>query len=470
MKKLVILLSIFLVNQFAFAQKGHEIKGKIKGAVDGTTVYLAHYFGATQYIKKDSAVAKNGELLFKGTEPIPGGMYLLVLSRDRYYEMVLNEQNFSFESDTADFVENFKTTSTENGLFYELQRFIKSKSTEANTIQQMAKLRGDQMQDLMARKRLAEISKEIATYKADFVKKNEKTLVAKFINVTIEPELPKVLPLNAQGKPDSSWLFYRYKENFFKNIDFTDDNMVRTPFLQKSIDRYMKELTLQSPDSVIKEADFILAKAEPNKEIFRYCLWYITSQYENSNIVGLEPVFIHLADKYYLSGKANWLDSAATAKFQQRINTMRPLLPGLVFPELIGSDSLGREININKLKSKYTVVVFYADDCGHCKDAAPKLVEFYKTAKEKGIEVVLVDVLRNEAEWRKYIGTYKVGKMVNIWEPKMQIDFKERYDAYTTPTTYVLDENKKIIGKKLPVEELGKYIDFVEKRNAALKN
>jgi thiol-disulfide isomerase/thioredoxin len=389
---------------------------------------------------------------------------LVVLSKDRYYEMVINEQNFTFESDTADFVGNFKTTSKENKLFYELQNFIKEKSREATAIQQTAKLRNDNVQTQISQKKIENIQKEIIDYKNSFLKVNNKTLVGTFIKATTEPELPTILPKRPDGRPDSSWLFYRYKERFFNNIDFSKDAITRTPFLQKSIDRYMQELTVQSPDSVIKEADFILNKAQANAEVFRYCLWYITSQYENSKIVGIDPVFIHLADKYYLSGKATWLDSAMLANFRSRVKILRPLQTGLVFPEFIGSDSTGREIKISDSKAKYTVVIFYADNCGHCKTEAPLAAKYYQKAKEQGVEIFMIDVLYNEKDWKNFINEFKVNDMVNLWDPKTRYIFKDDFDVYSTPTTYVLDENKRILGKRVPVEELGRYIEFQENR------
>ena len=49
------------------------------------------------------------------------------------------------------------------------------------------------------------------------------------------------------------------------DFDFSDERFVRTPFLQSKIERYIKELTVQVPDSLIKEADFMVNKAIAGK-------------------------------------------------------------------------------------------------------------------------------------------------------------------------------------------------------------
>ena len=43
-------------------------------------------------------------------------------------------------------------------------------------------------------------------------------------------------------------------------------------------------------------------------------------------------------------------------------------------------------------------------------------------------------------------------------------DFKNTFDVYSTPVIYVLDKNKKIIGKKIPIENLKDFIEFHENK------
>jgi len=47
---------------------------------------------------------------------------------------------------------------------------------------------------------------------------------------------------------------------------------------------------------------------------------------------------------------------------------------------------------------------------------------------------------------------------INVWDPKHTSRFKIKYDARKTPGVYLLDKDKKIIGKKMTVKQLKEII------------
>ena len=46
----------------------------------------------------------------------------------------------------------------------------------------------------------------------------------------------------------------------------------------------------------------------------------------------------------------------------------------------------------------------------------------------------------------------------NLADPYFRSNFRKEYNVVTTPTIYVLDRNKKIIAKKLGVEQIPGFI------------
>jgi len=48
--------------------------------------------------------------------------------------------------------------------------------------------------------------------------------------------------------------------------------------------------------------------------------------------------------------------------------------------------------------------------------------------------------------------------------------YQDLYDSQTTPTIYILDDKKKIIGKKLPVDKLEEFFVNYEKFHAKAVN
>ncbi len=466
--KIGLLLAILFFTKVGFSQNNaYDIKVKLANGPTEKYIHLAHFFGYNQYIKVDSAKLENGYYHFKGEEPLKGGVYLIVLSPAKYYDFAFSgdEKAFTIEADTADFVGTVKVTgSKENELLFGYRRYLKEKSDEAAAISKMAALQDDPTAKEMNRTKMLNLQKEVMQYMKDFVANNKGTFAAKIIQANFEPEVPKEVPLKADGTKDSTFAFRYYKGHYWDNIDFSDDRLLRSPFIQTKLEKYFKDLVYQVQDSVNHDADLVISLSKANPDVYRYVLWWVTNKYENSEIVGLDGVFVHLAEDYYLKD-ADWLDSTQRAKFQERVSILKPLRSGEVFPSLIVADTLGRETSIMMSKGKYTIVYFYSPDCGHCKDAAPKLVEFYEKNKDKGIEVYNIAVDYEVDKIKNFIKKYDTGAMKNLWDSKGRYYFKNNFDVYSTPTSYILNSEKRIIGKRIPIEEFNRFIEFYEKQH-----
>ena len=157
------------------------------------------------------------------------------------------------------------------------------------------------------------------------------------------------------------------------------------------------------------------------------------------------------------------MDSTQRAKFKERVDILKPLQTGLVFPTLSVYDSLGREYSPMQSKTKYTVVYFYDPDCGHCKESAPKLMEFHNANKAK-VTVYNVSVGYDKKKMSNFIHAYKTAPLINVWDAKGKYYFRNNFDVYSTPTNYILDKDKKIIARRIPVEKLEDFINFYERQ------
>ena len=122
-------------NQNLFIKKtnGYNISGNIKNLSD-TSLMLAYYFAGKQY-SVDTAYSKNGKFVFSGEKPLDGGMYLIVLPNQKYFDIIITEQDISFSSDLNDLISNMKfDKSKENTPFYEYLNFITNKQKEVSPL------------------------------------------------------------------------------------------------------------------------------------------------------------------------------------------------------------------------------------------------------------------------------------------------------------------------------------------------
>lgn len=464
--RIATVITLFSLAAHAQTPEGHRISARIQGLKD-TTLYLAHFYGPTQYIPRDTArVDGSGNLVFDGPKALPGGLYMVVGGGRPLLELVIGEQNFSFETDTANFIGKMKVTgSRENEAFYTYQQFLNERFSAMRGIQARSQPGGDAAARQAAQTQMAALQKEVMEYRKAFLAKNEGLLTVKFLKAMAEPEVPKA-PTLPNGRPDSAFVFNYYKNHFFDGFDFSDERMVRTPFLQQKLDRFIKDLTVQTSDSLIKSGDFVVQKAKANKDVLSYTIWYLTSQYEQPKVVGTDGFYVHMVEKYWLTGVMPIQDTASLRSLRERVTVIKPLLPGKTLPNLSLQDTLGRYRALHDIKAPYTVVYFYDPECGHCRESAPKLKQFYDTFKAKGIQVYLIAIDKEPTKWKNFIREFKLQNLTNVYGPSSQtpINFRQRYDVYSTPTVYVLDQNKKILARHLPVEDLGGYIDYLQRK------
>jgi len=460
MRLKTILLFILFSSTFLNAQKqGYDIKLNIKG-ISNATVQLAYYFGDKQYIKDSASVDTKGNVNFKGDENLPGGIYIAVMPSKNYFEFIVDkEQRFSMETDTANFIKNMKIKgSKDNELFYTYLNSMSEKGKEMERLKKeidAAKGNTSLIEKLKAEQE--KIDKEVKSYKIDFINKNRDRFLAKVFLCTYEPEIPEA-PLLENGKTDSLFVFKYYKQHFLDSIDFKDDRLLRSPVFANRVRTYIERLTPQIPDSINKAADFMISLTDRKGEIFKYLVYTITNIYEKSKIMGMDAVFVHMAQKYYLSGAAYWVEDHQLEKIAERVNNLKDNLIGNKAVNLKLFNQNFTPVELYGVNKEFTIVYFWDPSCGHCKKVTPKLAEFYKEKKDiYNLEVFAVYSEADTAEWLGYLRTNEYN-WINAADLLWKTNFKQHYDIYATPVIYILDRNKKIIAKRIDVEQLDDFL------------
>lgn len=451
--------------------KPYQISGQIKGLRDSSMVLAHWYRSGTQYIPKDTAkMDAEGRFVFEGKKALPQGLYLVLTPKQRYMEFIVDDdQTFSFVTDTASFIKAMKVTGQkESEKFYEYQQALAKLYDEAQAIELQKKLRNDPVSSAMFQKQQADLGKRAEQIRLDFTKANKGMFAAKLLEASAEPTIPEA-PKASNGRPDSIWVFNYYKAHYWDGFDLTDERFLLTPIYQRKLERYIKELTVQQTDSLTKEADFLAAKTKGNKEMNLYTIYWITSEYERPKILGTDGVFIHMAEKYYLTGQMPMSDSTALNKIREKVQTQKPLLIGKILPPLVVSDTLQRPINYAGIKADYLVVFLYDVDCGHCRKAVPELKKYTDTVKDKSVQVLAIPVGNTSPDnWKKFIREFKIQDWLNGYDYTFRTDFRHQYDVFTTPTVYVLDKDRRIIARPpIPAEQVGDFLEFYKRQQAA---
>jgi thiol-disulfide isomerase/thioredoxin len=201
-----------------------------------------------------------------------------------------------------------------------------------------------------------------------------------------------------------------------------------------------------------------VGKTQGSDETFQYVVRYLLNHYQKSNIMGMDEVFVHMAEKYYLSGKADWVDSTTLAKMRDRVSKIKPNIIGKKAPELKVINTSGEHTSLHDVESKYTLVYFWEPTCSHCKKLTPKIYDLYQDYSRDQLEVFAVYTQTDRQEWLKYLNN-KGLDWINTYDPKYLSNFRQKYDVYSTPTVYLLDKDKTIVAKRLGFESLKKMLE-----------
>jgi thiol-disulfide isomerase/thioredoxin len=507
MKKFILSLASAALLSSTAKSQAYDIKINFKGCKD-TMAYLVKYIFDQQYIADTCKKIKNGVIEFKGKKELDKGVYTLVSdAKSIYFDFFINEnQKFTINTDAADIVNDLKVTGNkENEMFFSYIRYITNKNQDFNKIREQTKGKSKEDSAKFMNEKIKQLNDEVKKYDADFMIKSKGTFVYDVMNLKTEKE-PTEIPKAKNGRPDSVYQYYYYKNHYFDGINFKDERIVRTPFFDDRVKKYFDNVILMHPDTIIREIDKILAKCDENNLIYNLLIGYFTYKYEQSKIMGFDKVFVHVADKYIISGKAKNVYTDETVKnIKERVDIMRNLLLDAKVSELYMIDTTyGKQVrkmgfdtastsksitdlyykNIDRLTpmfktlyqvtAKYTVLVFWAVDCGHCQTEIPKLSEDLKALKGSVDYKVFAVQTKDELydNWRKFIIEKKLTDFIHVYDPVHLNNLKERFDIYSTPVIYILDKDKKIKAKRLGAEqvvEMLKTLDNIDKENAKIK-
>ena len=227
----------------------------------------------------------------------------------------------------------------------------------------------------------------------------------------------------------------------------------------------------------------LITKARKDPDVFRYVLVTLFNYYASSQIMGMDKVFYHIAEKYYVP-EATWSTKDFIDKLKVQIKEKKPLLIGNIAPDIqlvdvpaqhfaqAADDTAARKnpyvgsfFNLSDVKAKYTILFFWDTDCGHCQKAMPVLHDVYERLKDKDVKVVAVHILggvEGKEKWVKYINEHNYLDWVNAWNP-YDYSYKEKYDVKTTPVLFLLDEKKKIIAKQISPEQTEDILKYLLK-------
>ena len=462
MQKYFTLLLLF-ISGFAAGQD-FELKITLDSA-SNQEVYLAHYFLDNVYLDDSVKLDAGGTGVFARDTLLPQGLYKIYKDGENHFDFLLGaDQQFSMSNVNYDATNAKIEGAVESQEFVKYIRFLKKLQNEGAEIRKKIET-ASQEEKTKLQTEMNSLTKNIHNYWFNTKKNFPDTFLSKFLLANYVPELDVSTLPNEVQQNDSLLLISKFtfqQEHFWDYFDYTDERFLYTPLLKPKIETWFTKVLYQNYDSVRDPVFNFIENTRANKRIFQFATsWFLNSSIQ-SNILGMDALFVDLARTYYLSGDAFWASDESMKIIRENVVFFEHNLIGKTAPDLTLESVDGEFVNLHKIKAKITAVLIYEPNCSHCKEFVPQLYkEVYLPFKDKGLEIFAIYSMDKKEEWVEFLHDYNLYGWINVWDEHHASQFKISYDARKTPGIYLLDENKKIIAKKLSVEQIVQFMKMV---------
>ena len=471
MKKYILFFLATVGAATGFAQ-GYQVTLQAPQYKKGIA-YLTYYMGPNLNVADSAAISSSGTAIFKGPSKLPGGIYVVVFpeKRQRTEFLIDKEQRINIKADTTDFLnKTIVTGSKENLLYVQYQKYVAQKGRlleQERTAYAMSATAAD---SALHEKNYNQYNKELNNYRETILKTQPNSMMAALLKAMKEPNLPIAKPVTRQ---DSTFNYHYYKNHYWDGVSFMDERVIRSPFFLPRLERYYRDVLPQISDSIIKDVDYKLLLARTCPEMYKFLLNWLTDEYINPKYMGQDAVFVHLFENYHSKGLTSWLNEKQMDAISRRAYMVMSNLIGEKGANLDMLDSSGKPTALYDLKADYTILCFWDPNCGHCKQEVPRLDSIFQASwKSHGVKIYAVltpdDKENVKPEWLKFITQNKLSDWTHVYKPKEMEDaeyaekkpgFRQLYDVIMTPTIYLLDKDKHIIGKKLTIFQLNDLLE-----------
>lgn len=457
-------LIIFFIP-YVFSQQGYHISFTVNNLQD-TVCYLVEYTGDKTYLV-DTACVRDGSFVFEGNGSLDKGMYMVAgQSKNKYLDfMVSYATRFRIETDTLQWLDHINVRgSKENQLFFDYVAYLGRQRKLVDSLGFLMRVDSvNENNKADIQETIRSIDKEVVLHQKKLIDSYRDTFFGTFLLASMEPDMSEILNKQSDTS-DRMYLLREYRDHYWDHFDLTDARLLHTPLFHPRMEKYMDDLIYPVPDSISRAITTILERVSPSQKVYEYLIWYFTQKYERSKIMGYDAVFVYIANAYFKTGKAAFINESIRQNVIRRSEALEPLLIGKAAPLMILLDTNDIPVSLYAVEHKYTVLYFWDTDCSFCQKETPVLKQFYE--EYRGIydmEIYAVCIDTSMTEWKSYIRKNGL-EWINVnGYLSLTPDFHDLYDVHSSPVIYLLDRNKYIIGKNILTEGIQEIIGRKER-------
>ena len=400
MKKFTLLLLAF----FSVQLSAQNISGCITSMPDSISNIKVAYVRGKGLAVKQEILVKNGCFNAAWEHP-EQGIFIVYIDGDHTFDMVISNGDLKIQGD-YNALENVELSGPGIEEFSGFKGLLKSGPNEEQIRNYLLSIKDDGLREFL---------------------------------------LPQILPLNSDTN------VYWLRSHFWDYTNLRSKSTIINPFFEKNREIYFEQVLGHDPDTVIKQLNKLLNSPMDN-QVRKVLVSTATYHYETSNYMGEDKVFVWLAQTFYNSGFADWMEKDDLAKIKEKSDGLSTELIGNPARDFAFDTKDRGRIKLTDVQSPITILYFWDSTCGHCKKETPRLKKLYEEYKDRGLEVVAITLENEFTSWNKYIAENEL-TWINGYESDFERpNFLWYYYIPTTPKKLILNADKIIIAKNLDIE------------------
>ncbi|MCD4773271.1 MAG: redoxin domain-containing protein [Bacteroidales bacterium] len=445
MLKRILLPALFIISSFSFSQD-YSLIGIIED-FSNKKLYLTDFYGDQKNIIDSTLSDETGKFEFYFSEEMPVGQYR-ILVENNFIDIIFNKEDIQFITSNLSPNENIEIiNSDENRLYYD---YLYNRN--------LCQFKIDLLSDIIdyypehdifyatAKKEYIFIQKKFSDFVNDLLKNNPESYVARIAAFERKSfKDPELSPFARKAYE---------KFHFFDYVNFNDTLLLHSNVISSKIvsylsfyqdKRFSKE---QLENSFIQAVDTLMLKAFDNEKVYEFVVEYLIKGFDR---FGFTKVISHIAEYSGIGEKC--VNKKRKSELERRIEGINKMAIGNQAPEIRATDINGNEVILSEIEKENTLVVFWASSCPHCTRFLQQLKKTYNK-NINDLEIITISIDTSRSEYLNYINKNNY-KWINVcdfngWDSKPAHD----YSVYATPTIYLLNKNKMIIGQPASVGEI----------------
>ncbi len=431
----------------SYAQSGYNISFKFQHYFP-QKVRLTYFYEDKQYLAVDSASQSGNTVTFKGDHPLYPGIYSVILDSSKVtFELLIDDlnQNFQGKCDVANIQKTMKITGSDlNSKFYDYQRLMTELITKRAELDSARKNVSADTAKIDIE--LSKIDIKVEDAWRNTVAENPNTFLADMLNC-----------MNARNFGFEKMTDY---------VNFGQKGLIRTPFfynvIRAQIAHYLNANA--SAYEIIRKNDAFIDKTKASEDVYHYVTAYMLNFYRTFFKLGINEVFVHLADKYFLAPDVN-ISAENRKMIQEQRDIYAASIPGSDARDIrMAKTMTGDSVDVLQINHEIMFLLFWSNGCGHCDSAENALKYYYDGLVKNGVVVISVNNDKHDIKYLRQNTEKKNFPWLDVCDTDEKSYYRQYYYVVSTPIMYVIDDKNRIVQKVVGED----HITEVAKRYSGL--